>query len=323
MIELVAPSWLYPNNIGDSVVTTFIPPLLRKVYGTDVTVVADQNIRDILKDPSRAPTAAELSTPLSDYKQAALSTQSQYSDTKTVYPAWHPLLFKFWKQYSRKLFDHPTANILTTNYLLQLGLEEEVFSDFDFTPLLRPVKTRQPGDRFKLVLVPATKLAGRPSPHPGCNGVGLRYKLDSWKILAERITAALGDLVTIEYLAEEPLGIDGTYVPPIKGLSNIVDYCWSSDLGIMSDGGIHNVFNFLKKPVILFTGTLVNKAEFFKLQTAFYPDHLHLPCRFKCRSYYTEVFGGVSQSDRCNLECENLDPVALADYSIEVIRKLL
>jgi hypothetical protein len=55
------------------------------------------------------------------------------------------------------------------------------------------------------------------------------------------------------------------------------------------------------------------------LENSFFPEHLHLDCRKKCRSYFSEVLNIPDMSLSCKLECENLDPIKLAEYTNKII----
>ena len=320
MITLVLPNWLYPNNIGDTLVSTFIPKLLKKVYpNQQLQVVSYGKVMDILNkdaniDICRPPFQEEASMDFASYA----NSEEQDPNIKVAVAGWHPRLFSFWKENYDTLVKHPTANILTVNFLLQLKLEHLLFDeDYDFRPYCNMESQFEPSDTFKIGIVIATKLAGKSNPHPGCNGVGYRYKLEYWSEFVKTIKELVPNVEVYEF-SENFTGIGDKHCPYTDSFLDLFTQIDALDLGVMSDGGIHHAFNVRNKPVVLFQPNILSKVEFMQLSNSHYPEHLHLDCRKSCRSYFTEVFGGEDKSKQCNMECEQLDPVGLAEYASTV-----
>jgi hypothetical protein len=335
-MTFVFPRWLFPNNLGDSILATVIPRLLFKKYGEPVDVITwgddyktfyRQNDLNKTIHINRIFSDEELSK--SEYfnfdwrnfclgRQVLTNHKIARTFTNAVYPEWHPQVFSYWKDHP-ELVDHPTANLVMVNYLLQLGLTEYLWDGTDLAPDINTSPV-YPHNHFNLGIVPATKLAGRPSPHPGCNGLGLRYKREHWEAFISHIESKDPTVEIFSFDNEQPNL--GRWMGKAKDLTHLAEMVNYMDLGVCSDGGLHHMFHAVEVPTVLFTGTLVNKAEFFKTAMDFYPEHLHLPCRKQCRSYFTEVFGGEDKSKTCKLECADLDPIGLAEYTLEQIKMI-
>ena len=319
-MTFVFPRWLFPNNLGDSILATVIPRLLFKKYREKVDVItygedymefykADPYVESVKFDPDLLNI---------NWQWHTFNQNGKHHNWWSVYPEWHPQVFSYWKDHP-ELVDHPTANLVMVNYLLQLGLTEYLWDGTDLAPDINTSPV-YPHNHFNLGIVPATKLAGRPSPHPGCNGLGLRYKREHWEAFIAHIESKDPTVEIFSFDNEQPNL--GRWIGKAKDLTHLAEMVNYMDLGVCSDGGLHHMFHAVCVPTVLFTGTLVNKAEFFKTAMDFYPEHLHLPCRKQCRSYFTEVFGGEDKSKTCKLECEDLDPIGLAEYTLEQIKMI-
>jgi hypothetical protein len=327
-VTLYFPRWLFPNNLGDSLNVTFVPRVLKqlnpKLYLEVVTqgFCLDLMQRDTNVDSVREAFPHELRL---DFPSVAFS-DIKPEGVLVIYPDWHPKVFSFWQANQQMLEDHPTANLITVNYLLQLQLEYLLFDDtYDFSESINlSTAIRVPDGMIHVGVNPATKLSGKSSPHPSCNGVGLRFNgengIASWKLFAETLRKSNPKIHITEF-SDENFGIGDThfYDRNVFKLAEEVD---KMDIGVMSDGGIHHIFNARGKPVVLFQATKINKVEFFKLKNTFFPEHLHLPCRKHCPSYFLEVMGGEDASKTCQMECERMSPIALAEYVNKVIKTL-
>lgn len=324
-IKFYFPRWIFPNNIGDSVNATFIPKVLKKYYNnSQIEVITQGFLIDIFK---RDPNVESVRLPLQnelyfDYKGYSFSN-TQKDNIKVVYPEWHPKCFSFWGENMDFLIKHKTANLITVNFLLQLGLEKLLFDDeYDFREeVYTPFKTNV-SDKINIGIVPATKLAGRSTPHPGCDGLGLRFNglkgVESWKKFVESLKSK-NDRIVIHEFSYENFNLGDVYYPHTNDFDELVKQVDCVDLGVMSDGGLHHIFNARKKPVVLFQATKINKCEFFMIENSHFPEHLHLDCRKNCRSYFSETLQIPDFSVSCNLECENLDPHGLAEYTYQII----
>lgn len=323
-INIYFPRWIFPNNIGDSINFTFVPKIIKKLFpNSNIIIITDGFLIDLFKlDPNvtevRKPNFSEIHF---DYRNYAMSRIKSLETKKVIFPEWHPKVFSFWKENHDYLVNHPSVNIIILNFLLQLNLENLIFdSDFDFNPICYVESKSKPKNYFNLGIVVSTKLAGKNHPHPGCNGNGYRYKIELWKTFVDTLKSYNEKIKVFEF-SEINLNIGDEHFGYSKSIFDLIDQIDYMDLGVMSDGGIHHMFNSRKKPIILFQPNILSKVEFLKLQNAHFPKNLHLDCRKSCRSYFTEIFGGQDLSKTCKMECENLDPIKLAEYTYKIIKQ--
>lgn len=324
-IKFYFPRWIFPNNIGDSVNATFIPKILKQVYNNcEIEVVTQGFLLDFFKiDPNvnhvRLPEPNEY---LVNYREYAMKNNNLENNVKVVYPEWHPNVFKFWKENHDFLVNHPSVNIIILNFLLQLKLEHLIFdTEFNFQPHCYLKNEKKVKDSLNVGIVVSTKLAGKGSPHPGCNGLGYRYKLNHWEKFVETLKSFDKNIKIFEF-SEKNLNIGDIHYGYSKSIFDLIKQIDYMDIGVMPDGGLHHMFNSRNKPIVLFQSNILSKVDFLKLQNSHYPEELHLPCRKTCRSYFSEVFGVEDLSKKCNLECENLDPIKLAEYTYKIIKNL-
>ena len=326
-IKIYFPRWLFPNNLGDSLIFTFIPRILKQLNPqSKIEIISHGFVNDVLKldkniDIVREPYTNEIYL---DYKSYAFS-ENKRENIKVIYPDWHPRVFSFWKENHKFLVDHPSVNLITLNYLLQLNLQDLIFSKIDFFPSINVAPQNQKNEFINVGIVPATKLSGKSIPHPNCDGIGFRFNgpngLDSWKRFSKELKQLNKKVKIFEFskenfnIGDEHFADDGNIFSLIRNIDNM-------DIGVMSDGGVHHAFNTRKKPIILFQAGILCKVEFLKLENSFFPEHLHLDCRKQCPSFYTEVFGGLNLSKSCGRECEKLSPESLAEYTAEKIKLL-
>ncbi len=329
-IKLYYPYWIFPN-LGDAINVTFIPKILKRINpDIKIEIVTSGFLIDIFKldsnvDIVREPTQQEL---YFNYREFAFSENTPGSqkfclpNIKVIWADWHPRVFDFWKQHSAFMQCHPTANLITLNFLLQLDLEYLLFDpSLDFREFINVPVTPNTSDFINVGIVPATKLSGKSSPHPNCNGVGFRFNgakgMDSWKEFVQELRR-LNKKIKIYEFSKENFGLGDVHLPD-SDIFTLIKNVDLMDVGVMSDGGVHHAFNARNKPVVLFQATKINKVEFFKLSNTSFPEHLHLECRKKCPSYFTEVFGGNDKSQTCKLECETMNPKLLAAYIAEKV----
>jgi len=325
-IKFFFPKWHFPNNIGDSVNATFIPKVLKRVYpNSEIEVITYGFLLDVFKnDPNvksvRQPNNGELYI---DFKSYAFS-ETQSPEVKIVYPEWHPKVFEFWGKNHDFLVNHKTSNLITVNFLLQLKLEHLLFDEnYDFREdFYYNNKNEKISNIINVGIVPSTKLAGRPTPHPGCDGIGLRFNgpngIESWSKFVKNLKSLNPNIIIHEFSFEN-FGLGDIHYPHTDNIFELVDQVDKMDIGVMSDGGLHHIFNARNKPVVLFQATKVNKCEFFMLENTYFPEHLHLDCRKSCRSYFSETLQTKDSSLTCNLECENLNPILLSYYTNKII----
>lgn len=325
-MKVYFPRWIFPKNLGDSLIFTFVPKLLKTVYpDVKIEVITHGFLIDLLKldqhvNIVREPTREELYLNFSEYA----FSENKVDNIKVIYPDWHPKIFSFWRKHHDFLVNHPTVNLIVLNYLCQLELQDLVFTDIDFSTYANVPIIKNETGLINVGIVPATKLSGKTTPHSNCDGIGFRFNgpngLDSWERLVKKIKDENKNIKIYEFSSEN-FGLGDYHFPDTGNIFNLLRNIDSMDYGIMSDGGIHHAFNIRKKPILLFQASLLCKVEFLKLQNAYSPEHLHLDCRRKCPSFFWETFGGENLSLSCNKECENMSPELLADYFLKKVLK--
>lgn len=311
------PNWFFPKNLGDSVLFTFIPKIFKEVYGDEVEVVCIGELAEVLKLNGdcilvRNPTNEESSVHPEVWKQWAFKHLS--FDTYVIYPEWHPKVWEFWNKNFDYLINHPTANIITVSYLLQLRLEHLLWTDIDFTPKINIVKA--PKEDKLLAIVPARKLGGRPDPHPGCDGKGFRFNGDeglSWWTFVETIMN-LDPTIKIVEFSDIKYGFANEHIPHL----NWKDLAYQASrpkVVVQSDGGMHHVFNSQGTKTVYLSAQTINKPDFYRTQNTDVPWHLYKNCSNKCP--VTNLTGWPDLLKTCDKSCEKVDPIALADYVYE------
>lgn len=316
---LYIPRWFYPNNLGDSIHSFFAPKVIKKKNpGCTLEVITTGPLVDLMAmnpyvDSVREPSPFEIQ----NRKQWMVFGHgpNPTPEIYTVFAEWHPKLWDFWNKNFDHFSNHPTANLLTVNGLLQLGLEDYLFDDTD---LHTPLKLDVAREKKTLGIVPATKLAGRPSPHPGCDGKGLRFNGDdgnSWRLFVNRIKELDSTIHVVEY-SYENFGIGDEHVPH-KDWLDLAKECARPTVAVLSDGGLHHVFNLQETPVVLLGAQKVNKPHFFKMGNAKFYEDLHSKCLGKCYNNICNLSGWPDLDATCDNSCETVDPVALANKVYE------
>lgn len=315
-ITLTIPRWFYPNNLGDSVVCTFIPKVIKKKYPyCKLTVITHGDLLDVLSedplvDVCRGPlTQREVGSP-----QIWMSGKYLQENEYAVYPEWHYSVWTYWNDNFEFFAAHPTANILTVNVLLQLGMTEYLFDGTDLRPSIPVGRCRVASDKC-LGIVPATKLSGKPTPHPGCNGKGMRFNGDegeSWKRFVKRFRELCPDVEVFEF-SDTSLGFGDTYVPPMSWKATAA-WCKKMTVSVMNDGGMHHIFNSQSAPVVLTGSWQISKAEHVALSNAtMYPD-LYEECAYECGSNIRSLRSWKDIEKTCTGACEKISPEKLAEY---------
>lgn len=311
-ITFYFPRWLFPANLGDSVMATFIPKVLWYL-GYQVHVVTDKEFCDVFK---QIPNVISVRTPFINELQDHFTWKYFAFERKKfcVYPEWHPNVWKEWNSKFDYYYKHPTINLITLNYCMQLGLPLDL-PDEAYLPILPTLQVEKIN---AIGIVPDTKLAGRMMPHPGCDGIGFRFNgakgSTSWKDLVSYIKT--NSDVEIYEFSREYMGLGDKHVSklPILDLAKLVD---SLKLGVLSDGGMHHVFNSKKVPVVLLGAQKVNKPYFFKLSNGIFDESLHAKCLNQCSETIRTLNGWTDLDACCNLQCETVDPIELGKLVVK------
>jgi len=315
MINFYYPRWLWPNNLGDSVMTTFIPKVLKKLTNDELTVITDKEFGELFKndknvDHVREPFQNELLN-YPTWKELAFKRK-----VVSAFPEWHPDLWKVWNLNFDHFANHPSINLVTLNYCLQLGLPLDLDSELYYPEIYCAKKQKINA----IGIVPDTKLAGRPTPHPGCDGIGFRFNgpkgLDSWKTFVKHIKA--NSDVKIYEFSREYLNL-GDYHVPKTNLMDLGSLVSTLKVGVMSDGGIHHVFNSQRTRVVLLGTQKINKPYFFKLSNSAFDRSIDEKCLNNCQTTIRSLSGWPDLSSSCNLSCEQVDPVKVAELTLKEI----
>lgn len=304
MINFYYPRWLWPNNLGDSIMTTFIPKVLKSVIKDEITVITDYELGEVFKkdknvDYVRQPNSNEILNH-STWKDIAFNKKAI-----TVYPEWHPSLWDVWNSKFDYFYQHPSINLITLNYCLQLGIPLDLAEE-NYYP---EVFCEDTPKKNYVAIVPDTKLAGRPSPHPGCDGVGYRlagtHGYEYWKKIVSAIKNYDSSIKIYEFSRDNNnLGNYHVSKLPILELAKLVK---SMKLGIMSDGGMHHIFNSQRTKVYLLGAQKINKPYFFKLSNGIYDESCYSKCLTRCKPTITKLSGWPSLDSVCNGDCESPD----------------
>lgn len=317
--KIIFPRWYWPDNLGDSLVFCIVPHIIKTLkpnatievvtYGSLIPLLIHNNDVNVC----RLPNPDELKNPYY-YVSKSLQNNIETNSEIVIYPENHPKLFSTYKAHFDKLTNHDSINFIVLNYLLQLNCLNEFIDRSDFYNFPNTLSnTKQSNSKKLIALCPVTKLNGKSSPHPDCNGIGYRFNGDKGKESWLRLFTKLKTLVDVDFveISTSPIGFGVDIIGKKETLLDLYLDTQNIDYAITNDGGLHHLFNLHKTPLTLFTGTKVTKPEFMKLGNAYVPD-VHLDCRKHCKSFYTDVFGGDDLSLNCKLECENINPEVLA-----------
>tara|TARA_Y100000034_G_scaffold52539_1_gene64542 strand:- start:10269 stop:10892 length:624 start_codon:yes stop_codon:yes gene_type:complete len=193
-----------------------------------------------------------------------------------------------------------------------MNLVDEGFSETGWGILDTAIE--RSNSNSKIAFCPMTKTSGKPSPHPNCNGLGYRFNGPSGETSWRELLQCLKGTESFDSYEFSPqyLGLGDYHVGIQPNMLELYKRAMEMDYAITTDGGYHHLFNLCGTPITLFTGTKVTKPEFMALGNAYIPE-VHLDCRKTCSSFYSEVFRAEDKSVTCNLECENLNPLILAE----------
>lgn len=314
-VTLYIPRWFYPNNLGDSLHSYFIPKVIKKAHPEcSLTVVTFGQLIELMRhnpyvDDVRMPTIHEVGN-YESWRNYAFTDKKQGSHY-AVFAEWHPKLWDYWNAHFDEFSEHPSANMLTVNSLLQLGMERFLFDGSDLHTVLHIKGIKK--EQKSLGIVPATKLSGRPTPHPGCDGIGFRFNGDngeSWKLFTQTIKNLNPSIHIIEY-SQENFGFGDEHVSHMDWL-DLANQCYRPKVAVMSDGGMHHMFNLVDTSVVLLGAQKINKPCFFKMKNAKYYEDLHNKCESKCYNTIRNLSGWKDLSKSCDGSCEKVDPEALA-----------
>ena len=322
-IHLVIPRWFYPKNLGDSVHWSFAPTVLKKEYpNSKLVVFTVGDLVDILKDN---PLVDEVSYPpqslIGDYefwKNESINGRRNCPPNMFVlFAEHHPKVWDYWNEHFDFLYKHPTANLLYLNSLLQLGLEKYLYDGTDLFPKIYIDKPEI--EEKTLGIVPAHKLSfANPSAHPGCDGKGFRFNGDdgeSWRAFVKQIRLLDSSIKIVEF-SKDFLNFGDVHVGhlPWKELAYEAAKC---KVGVLSDGGMHHIFNSQDRNIVLLAAQTINKLyHYANKNTTLYWD-LHKKCLDRCDDQMKKLRGWIDMKETCDGSCETLDATLLANRVYE------
>ena len=319
-IHLVIPRWFYPTNLGDSVHWSFAPTVLKKEYpNSKLVVFTVGDLVDILKDN---PLVDEVSYPpqslIGDYefwKNESINGRRNCPPNMFVlFAEHHPKVWDYWNEHFDELFKHPTANLLYLNSLLQLGLEKYLYDGTDLFPKI--FINKPPVEEKTLAIVPAHKLSpANPSAHPGCDGNGFRFNGDSgesWFSFVEEIRRLDSDIKIVEF-SKDFLELGDVHVGHLPW-GQLAHEAAKSRVAVLSDGGMHHIFNSQDKDIVLLAAQTINKLyHYASKNTTLYWD-LHSKCHLRCEEQMRKLTSWKDLGIICDHSCETVDPIKLARY---------
>jgi hypothetical protein len=320
MIRLYIPRWFYPQNLGDSIHSFFVPKVLKHLFPyEEIDVVTHGDLIPVMqKNPFvtyvREPSLDECTVKYHEWKALAFCKKGGKSLNNCLFAEWHPELWSTWNKHFDFFSEHPTINILTLNSLLQLDALHLAFTEdpsLFHTPYFNEPKSKERLNR--LGIVPSTKLAGKKTPHPGCDGVGYRFNGDngqSWKTLVAEIKHLRPEVNIVQFQGGEH--DFGDYFPLTKHWPNLLKDLRNIDVAITTDGGIHHALNLVETPTVLLGSWPISKPEHLKTANSVYYKELHEGCLFRCKDNIRNLTGWPDLQKTCNLSCQKLDPVKLA-----------
>jgi len=319
-IYLVIPRWFYPHNLGDSVHTTSAPHILKKEYpDSKLVVITVGELALILKDN---PHVDEVSFPSQEFignyefwKNEAMNGRTNLpSNMFVIFAEWHPNLWNYWNENFDFLYKHPTATLLYVNSLLQMGLEKYLYDETDLFP---KIYIDKPSKEDKtLAIVPAKKLSfANPGAHPGCDGKGFRFNGDigeSWRAFVQEIKNLDSSIKIVEF-SKDFLELGDVHIGHLSW-KELAAEAAKARVAVLSDGGMHHVFNSQNSNVVLLDAQTINKLYHYATKnTTLYWD-LHAKCMERCENNMRKLQSWEDMESSCDSSCETVDPVQLAKY---------
>ena len=317
-IYLVIPRWFYPHNLGDSVHWTFAPTVLKKEYpNSKLVVFTHGELIEVLKDN---PLVDEVHPPTLDlvadydfWKTEALTGRKRLPPNMfTLFAEHHPKVWSYWSENFDFLYKHPTANLVSVNSLLQLGMEKYLYDGTDLFPKIYIDKA--PREDKTLAIVPAEKVSfANPGPHLGCDGKGFRFngdKGESWRSFVDEIKRLDATIKIVEY-SKDFLGLGDEHVGhlPWKQLAYEAS---KVRVGVLSDGGMHHLFHSQETPVVLLSAQTINKFYHYSTKSSTDYPELYSECLEKCGSTIRRLASWDTLNETCDHSCEKVDPLLLA-----------
>ncbi|MBI5677238.1 MAG: glycosyltransferase [Planctomycetes bacterium] len=316
------PRWLFPNNIGDSILSaSLISPIKKRFPDKTLPVVCDDFLSQIYEtNPHvhkvRGPYFDEINDP--NYWQQSIQKQRDFI---SIWPDWHPGLFDLLRQDNNlnQMINASDKNIIICNYLFQNNFHP--LDTIDTLPKLYLTNDdikmakecmNECTSRYKVCIVVSER---RPSEkRVGCSP--LRYSEKSWRRFVERLKILLGDVTVFEVGNPINYHIGDYYISHTQHILEFAAVLNEMDIGVLSDGGVHHIFNAIDKKYVLFQAYECNAPEFYLMQAnGTFDPSLHQECRFQCH-LFSRIMNTEDRSKKCNHACYELDPRKLAEFTV-------
>ena len=322
------PRWFFYDNIGDSILTTaLILPIKKKFPNRALTVVCDEFLSEIYKTNPHVynvrPPYFEERSHINDLNFWMIAMERPKSFF-SIAPHWHPDLFSFLRHSNnlQNMIDTPDKNIIICNYLLQNDFHP--LSTKDTMPRIYLTEDDKKTARehlakytskYKVCIVVSERR--RSDLRDDCSP--LRYTEASWRQLVGKLKTLLGDVTVFEVGNPTNYHIGDYYIPHVQNIRELAAVLNEMDIGVMSDGGIHHIFNAIDKKYVLFQAYECNAPDLFLMQAngSFDPT-LHQECRFQCH-LFSKILNIDDESKKCAYACYGLDPYKLAEFTVETL----
>jgi len=320
-ITFYIPRWFFPTNLGDSLLATaLVHPIRDRFSDKELEIVCDEFLLEAfntnpLISRVRLPNHEEIHD-VNYWKQLMYTKRGFFS----IWPEWHSNFFQFLRQGEslQEMIASPDKNLIVSSYLYQNGFHPvdtkrtlpHIYLTADdkewARQFLAPYR-----NRYNVCLVVSEKRrAEMKNGYPP-----LRYSEESWRKLVRRLKNHLKDVTVFEIGNLKNYRIGDHFIPPIENIRRLAAVLNEMDIGVMSDGGIHHVFNAIDKPYVLFQAYECNPPDLYVMQTnGAFSSELHTQCRFQCH-LFSKILNIEDESKRCNHSCYNLDPYALAEFT--------
>jgi len=315
------PRWFFPANFGDSILSTaLIRPIRNRFPDRKLVVVCDDFLSEVFETNPfisgvRRPHPEEIC-----HVEYWKMLMDKPSDSLSIWPEWHSQLLDFLRLEDNlsKMITAPDKNMIVCNYLFQNGFHP--LDTKDTIPRIYLTEADKEwarnylsycSNQHKVCIVVSERR--RSELRADCSP--LRYPEESWRRFVKRLKSSLGDIAIFEAGNPVNYGIGDYFIPHMKHIRQFAAVLSEMDIGVMSDGGIHHMFNAIDKPYVLFQAYECNPPELYIMQAngAFDPD-LHMTCRFQCH-LFSKILNLEDESQKCKHACYQLDPDALADFT--------
>ncbi len=351
-IKLYFPRWLFPGNIGDSVMLSSLFKAVKERFSpcrleiiTD-RVLIDTFHNDPYVDHFRPPNCIERHLPREWYRKlggyklsnkkrpaapaapAALSRliqhrlcriQNKRRSSWYVYPEWKERAFMYLRNEEslRECIESPWKNVVSINLAVQIG--DTIVGFHDLRPRIyltnEEIQKGISSIKKNAVGINVSKLR---TDQRRVDNDGYRYKKESWSVFAKELKRRDPTITLYEIGQDAFEGIGDEFIPN-RSIRETASMLRAMRLVVLSDGGLHNICNAADIPVLLFQAYEMNPPDLFKMGNAIFNETYHLECRKRCH-VFSEIYQIPCAALSCRKECYNLDPMRLVDDCIAFLQ---